>query len=110
MKRILITINKTRNRIDKFTDLNINIIRFYNTFWNYFVDIFSILNILNFKLHSLELSDIQIINNNNVSAAAVIKNSESVTDITEFTATSVSDNIKITSVKQIINWLKTRRK
>ena len=99
MKIISVIINETRNRIDEFTDLNLNIIRFCNTFWNYFIDVFNILNVLNFKLHSLKLSDIQIMNNDDVHTAAVTKNSESATDIIELTATSVLDDVKMTSVK-----------
>ena len=101
MKLISVNTSKNRNRIDKSINLNINMTGFHDTFQNYFVDVFSILNVLNFKLHSSELSDVQMINDNNASAAAVIKNSELTINIMKLTAISVSDNIKVTSVKQI---------
>ena len=98
---ISVIISEIRDRIDEFTDLNLNIAEFYDTFQNYFVDVFSISNVLNFRSCSSELSDVQMTNNDDASAAAVTENSESATDIMRFTAISVSDDMKMTSVKQM---------
>ena len=101
MRIILVITNKIRNKINEFTNSDLNIVRFYDTFQNYFIDVFSILNVLNFRLHSSELFNIQMINNDDVSAVTITENSESVTDIMKFITTSVLNNMKMTLVKQI---------
>ena len=103
MRMISVITNKIRNRINEFTDLDLNIAEFYDIFQNYFVDVFDISNILNFKLYSSELSDVQMMNDNNASAAAVTEKSESAINIIKFTVTSVLDNVKMILIKQIMN-------